>query len=225
MQTVYGIVADPLGTARSAGRVWKTPSAQIAREQDGFIGVDIDHNGHWVGEVVDLQRHRGSVWAVCEVDDDVAPEVPVRIGAELRHVEHDLFFSPVRVGGPEDGIVLLSLALTPTPARVAARAVTFLADDVSLAAFRSTDRFERELLKRASRAQSKRCGGPIVVFDADPPAMTDDARAAMHRIGTEFARPYGSQDARAYAGARIEHSAHLGPVIAVEGVRVKLRRP
>jgi HK97 family phage prohead protease len=169
-QTVYGILADELGHARrpELRKAWATPAAEVRSVQAPRIPVDRDHDHRWCGELIHLERAGGNLWAVAEVDDSVTSEVHVRVGSELRSAEVPMYWSATRRGGDDYGIELLSVALTPTPARVAARPVTFREGRAHLAAGRTSDPFERALLKRAAEAQLTRHGRPIVVHGGDP---------------------------------------------------------
>jgi hypothetical protein len=179
MNTVYGIVCDELGHARNGRRAWATPAAEVRSSQDP-IPVDRDHDHRWVGEVIQMERAHGNLVAVAHVADDVAT-VPVRVGEELRHVQAPMFWSATRIGGGEAGILITSLALTAFPARVAATPVTFRAGDIALAAYRASDRTERELLRRAADAhRTRRAGDPVYVRDVDRERELDRRTRGMH---------------------------------------------
>jgi HK97 family phage prohead protease len=165
-QTVYGVALDKIGIASSAGRYWSTPSALLRSVQNPVIPVDIEH-GQVCGQVIYLERRHGQVWVVGHVSDDVSPHVPVRVGTELRHVETDFYWSVSRIGAPEHGYVLDSVALTASPARVSARPVTFLDGNAAMAASKSTDWHERDLLKRAYDYDLRRHGDPMIVCGDD----------------------------------------------------------
>lgn len=177
MRTVYGIVCDELGHAskeileQSPTRpevrkaYWATASGDVLRVQNEKIPVDRDHDHRWVGEVIYLERRNGSLWAVAHVDDHVTPAVNVRVGERSVAVEHDLYWSPERRGGSEYGIALDALSLTASPARINPQPLTFRDGDAHIAAWKSTDSFERALLKRAAEAHRRRHGGPLVVHD------------------------------------------------------------
>jgi len=174
VNTCWGLVCDELGHARSGGRAWATPSLEVRSVQATRIGVDQHHDHREIGQVIHLERGRGGLWAVAEIDDTVKASVSVRVAGELVDVPHDLFWSPERRGAGElGGIVFDWLSVTPWPARVAPRPLVFREGDAHLAASRSTDPFERDLLKRASEAKLTRHGHPIVVHDQTPrPALT-----------------------------------------------------
>jgi hypothetical protein len=60
------------------------------------------------------------------------------------------------------------VALTPFPARVAARPVVFLCGSAAEAAYTSSKTFEHKLLERAAEARlRRRRGDPLVVHDAE----------------------------------------------------------
>lgn len=167
-QTVYGVALDQLGHARDGTRFWATPSSMLRSVQDETIPVDVDH-GRQCGEVIFIRRARdGRVWLVAEVNDDVSPQVRVRVGTETRSVPTPFYWSVSRIGGPDHGFVLGPVALTSHPARVNARPVEFRAGDAHMAAYQSHDRFERELLERAHEYDLRRHGAPLVVVDDDP---------------------------------------------------------
>ena len=73
-----------------------------------------------------LARSGGSIWAVGEVDDAVTESVRVRVDSRVVEVASPLYWSATTIGGAEDGVLLTSVALTASPARVCARAVSFL---------------------------------------------------------------------------------------------------
>jgi hypothetical protein len=167
MKTVFGIALDAIGAASSGGRYWSTRSVHLGAVQDPVVAVDVDHSGIPIGRVVFIERTAdGQVRLVAEVDDEVSPEVRVRVGTELRSVPTPYFWSISRIGGAEDGYLLESVALSPTPARIAARPVTFRHGAASTAADKATDDFERALLRRASEYDLRRHhGAPLVVYD------------------------------------------------------------
>ena len=106
-------------------------------------------------------RSGGSIWAVGEVDDAVTESVRVRVDSRVVEVASPLYWSDTTIGGGEDGVLLTSVALTASPARVCAPAVSFLPGslDHGRAAERwrsRLDRAEFALLDRAAmRASSE----------------------------------------------------------------------
>jgi HK97 family phage prohead protease len=179
-QTVYGVALDPIGAAMDGGRYWSTPSALLRSVQNDTIPVDRDHSGHPVGQVIYIERARGRVWIVAEVDDTIAPERLVRFypppptsplekraGPELRTVPVPFYWSVSRIGGPDHGFVLNSVALVQQTARVAPDPVVFRDGDACMAAFRSKNEFERDLLNRAHEYDLRRHGAALVVVDQD----------------------------------------------------------
>lgn len=185
MQTVLGILADRDGIAwtkvlepgpdgpRLRTKAWSTRSADVRREQLDHIAIDLNHDGIERGHVVYLERDaHGRLWCIGHVSDDVIPEVRVRVADRTVAVKHDLYWSPVRVGGPDLGIEFLSVALTASPARIGARPVTFLPGELN---FRQVadERwhirrgYEHDLLERAAASYLDRRehGGPMIVRD------------------------------------------------------------
>ena len=126
MKTVHGVLADEFGHASAGGRHWASPAADYLREQAPEILIDRDHSHRWVGEIVFLARHAGSLWGVGEVSDEVAEAVNVRVGARTVAVPTPLYWSATPRGGGDDGLVLDSVSLTASPARVFPRPVAFL---------------------------------------------------------------------------------------------------
>jgi hypothetical protein len=188
MRTVYGPIADPLGHASARGRFWASPAANYLTEQPPKIPIDVDHSGRSVGEVVALMRHAGSLGAVGEVDDQIAEAVNDRVGERTVAVPTPLYWSASRIGSPDDGLVLVSAALTASPASVGVRRpVRFLpgALDHRQAADRwrpRTDRVEHELLTRAANARADRQqGDAIVISEMDTPRLTRLGRVAVRR--------------------------------------------
>jgi hypothetical protein len=185
MRTVYGRLADPLGHAAAGGRGWASPAAAYLREQNPEIRVDVDHSHAWCGSIQFLARHAGCLWAVGEVDDSVSESVRVRVGSQTVEVPTKLYSSSSRIGSPDDGLLLTSVSLTPSPASVDPRPVTFLEGrlDHRQAANRwrsRLDRVEFALLERAAiaRADRKR-GEPIVIADLADPKATKLARSQL----------------------------------------------
>lgn len=184
-QTVVGIVCDQLGLASREElrqghskpelytRAWATPSSGVRSVQDERIPIDYGHDGRWLGEVVHFERHAGNLWAVGELDEPVAPFVPVCVReGETTLVPHPLYWSAERIGSEEDGFLFTSLAITPYPAQTSARPLDFLdgALDYRGAEKRWSLRagFQRDLLQRAAEARYERRvqpGSPIVVYD------------------------------------------------------------
>jgi hypothetical protein len=175
MRTVYGRLADPLGHAATGGRGWASPAAAYLLEQNPEIRVDVDHSHVWCGSILFLARHAGCLWAVGEVDDSVSESVRVRVGSQTVEVPTKLYWSASRIGSPDDGLLLTSVSLTPSPASVDPRPVTFLEGrlDHRQAANRwrsRLDRVEFALLERAAIARAdRRRGDPIVIAELDKP--------------------------------------------------------
>jgi hypothetical protein len=157
MNTIYGVAADRLGHAANEQGAWSTRADLILNMQDERIGIDLDHRGPWVGEIIYLERSRSrDVWLVGHVDDAVLPETRVRLGPdEVRTVPTPMYWSLSRIGDEVNGYVIQSVALTTTPARIAATPVTFCEGDVSLAAYRASGR-QKELLQRAAKAHLRK---------------------------------------------------------------------
>ena len=185
MRTVYGRLADPLGHAATGGRGWASPAAAYHREQNPEIRVDVDHSHVWCGSILFLARHAGCLWAVGEVDDSVSESVRVRVGSQTVEVPTKLFWSASRIGSPDDGLLLTSVSLTPSPASVDPRPVTFLEGglDHRQAAQRWRSRLDRvqfTLVERAAIARADRWrGDPIVIHDLAHPNATKLARSQL----------------------------------------------
>jgi HK97 family phage prohead protease len=189
-QTAYGILATELGHARSRTSTWSTPSSQIRTVQDPQLRIDVEHSGLPIGEAIFLERDRGGrVWLVAHIDD-FTPVIGVRVGAELRHLETPYYWSIARIGDPDYGYLLTSVALTASPARVGARSwgeeVAFLPGqlDHRSAADRwrsSLKSFEHEMLTRATQFHLDRRrngGGPLVVH-GQAPRISDHAQLEL----------------------------------------------
>lgn len=180
MTVVFGRLADQLGHSSAAGRFAASPAAAYLHEQNPKIPIDRDHDHRWVGEIVFLGRDRFNLWAVGEVQEDVAEAVRVRVGERTVEVATPLYWSASRIGGPDDGLVLDSVSLTASPASVDPRPVTFLqgALDHRQAAQRWRSRLDRAqfaLLDAAANARADRQkGAPIAIHELTPPsdAMT-----------------------------------------------------
>jgi hypothetical protein len=178
VKTVYGRLADELGHSSARGRFSASPAGDYLREQNPVIPIDRDHNHRWVGEILFLARHAGSLWAVGEVDNSVTEVVNVRLGGRTVAVPTPLYFSASRIGGGDDGLALDSVALTASPASIAPRPVAFLQGglDHRQAADRwrsRLDRVEHDLLTRAAHARADRQrGAAIVISEMDKPKLT-----------------------------------------------------
>jgi hypothetical protein len=179
-QTAVGVVCDGLGLAQTERRSWSTPAAAVAEIQDDRIPIDYHHDGRRLGEVVHLERDKaGRLWAVGELEEPVAPFVPVTIReGETVLVPQPLYWSATRIGGEEDGILFTSLAVTPYPAQTSARPLELFDGALD---WRGAERrwnlragFERDLLHRASETRyQRRCrpGSAIRVRDHYEPTI------------------------------------------------------
>lgn len=118
------------------------------------------------------------MWAVGQVDDSVSESVRVGVGGQTVEVPTKLYWSASRIGSPDEGLLLTSVSLTPSPASVDPRPVTFLEGrlDHREAAKRwraRLDRAEYELLRRAAVARyERRSGEPIVIAELGEPQVT-----------------------------------------------------
>lgn len=193
--TVLGVLADELGHAHDPdqpGATWPGPADEYRDLQPDRIPIDLDHNGRPVGQVIHLERHRGNLWCVGEVDG-AQPAVAVRVGDDVVHVEDDLFWSAQRLGDVNgQNILLRSVAITWAPARVTAHSQPLLWFEGNLGDRGSWLLDKRritghlaDLIERAAEARHDRChhreGLPI--YDvAEPPAL---ARSSGASAGSE----------------------------------------
>jgi hypothetical protein len=182
MNTVVGILSDPDGLAYDRTRYWASPASEYRSLQAARIPVDRDHDGRWVGRVVHLERSHGSLWAVAEVS--VGPYVGVWVGDERVEVEPEaLYWSAERT--PFDGDVLLrSLAITMSPARIAAQPLLWFEGGLANRGNWQLDgrRLDQPLagiLERADKSRFRR--GPIAIHDRDQPAV-DPSLAHWRRL-------------------------------------------
>ena len=178
MNTVFGVVADQLGHASASGQHWSSPAADYLPVQAHEIRVDQDHDHRWVGSIHYLARHHGRLWAVGEVGDEVVEAIRVRVEGRTVSVPNPLYWSATRIGGPGEGMLLESISLTPSPARICPQRVRFLPGRLdhreAAKRWRSTlDRAEYELLRRAAVARyERRKGEPIVIAELEAPQVT-----------------------------------------------------
>jgi HK97 family phage prohead protease len=131
MNTAIGSLASADGIAYDPAQrrpAWSSRSSDYSSVQPATIAVDRDHDGRWIGRVVYLERHQGVLWAVAEVDAE--PTVAIKVGDDVVHVLTNLFFSAERVAVDDEDIVLRSVAITRTPARLGARPLTWFAGDL-----------------------------------------------------------------------------------------------
>jgi hypothetical protein len=181
-QTVYGVLADPLGLASDSileqgpdrpelrHRAWATPAAEVRNVQDP-IRIDRDHDHRWIGELIHLERSaRGDLWAVGHLDEAVIQAVNVWVGEELVAVDSDLYWSASRWSTPDFcDVIIGSVSLTAFPARNHAQPVTILDGALSYRGAERRwrlDRFDRELLERAADTHvGRERGAPLVVYD------------------------------------------------------------
>ena len=150
-----------------------------------------------------LERDRaGSLWCVAHVAERVVPAVRVRAADQDAVVETPLYWSAERLATPDFRDVLIrSVALTASPARVAAKPLTFLrgALDHREAPRRwRLERFQRELLERAAVAHldRRREGGPLYVREHRRAPVTERMRSGLFVDGelvgsTDYGRPPG----------------------------------
>jgi hypothetical protein len=196
MNTCYGRVVDQLGHAArqeleqgSSGlelryNAWTTSADEVRHTQPARIPVTWGHTTETLGEVIHLERHDGSLWAVAHVDDDVRPEVTVIVAGEERAVETPLYWSAL-YSSTQDlrDIKIIALALTPSPAQVSTLPVEFRDGEIGYpdapTRFGLRQTYTRDLLFRASQAHVGRRwhrDRPIVVHDDgtdDAPVWTD----------------------------------------------------
>jgi hypothetical protein len=214
MRTVYGVVADELGHASASGQHWSSPAADFLREQNPEIRVDQDHDHRWVGQVVFLARNGGRLWAVGEVDDDVVEAVRVRVEGRTVEVPNPLYWSATRIGGPGEGMLLDSISLTPSPARIVPQRVRFLPGrlDHREAAKRwrsKLDRAEYELLTRAANARAdRRRGDPITIDELADPKAVKLARSNLW-IDERTGEPLGTTSLRSASPSEYRPSGKL----------------
>lgn len=169
MNTCFGIVCDRDGLASSEvlargrtgpelrTRAWASPAAEVRREQASRIPIDWHHNGRELGQVVylELDRH-GRLWAVGHVEADPVVRVQVTRDRSVA-VETELYWSAERRGTPDfRDLIIDSIALTPSPARLAAQPLRFLPGSLHERSRWTLNTFERGLLKRASEAFLRR---------------------------------------------------------------------
>jgi hypothetical protein len=184
-QTIFGPVLDELGHGLQRiltqgperpevrTRSWALPASQVRDVQGARIRVDRDHDGDWCGEVLHLERRRGSgLMAVASVSDDVVPAVYVRVGEERKAVEVPLYFSASWSATPDyRDVTIESLALTCSPAQVGLRPLTFLRGGLDYPGAErrwQLDGAARELLGRAAySARERHSGAPIVIYDEE----------------------------------------------------------
>jgi hypothetical protein len=182
MQTVYGVLASGDGLAYKTEleqgalrlRGWSSPALRYRHVQDAEIPVDLEHDHRQVGRVVHLERDRyDRIHCVAHVSDDVSPVTRVQVGDEIVGMETDLFWSASRLEDDQTGeLVLDSVALTASPARLSATPVTFLPGqcDWSGAWKRWQLRgYGKELLERACAVHPNRPkDAPIYIAGNDP---------------------------------------------------------
>lgn len=230
MKTVFGIVCDELSLASATTveqgdlgpelrhRAWATPASEVRAEQAEKITIDRDHDRIEIGQVVYLERRNGSLWAVGQVRDDVSPVVNVRVGSALVALETDFYWSASRLS-TEDyrDIVIDSISLTASPARVGARPVAFLPGGLD---YRTVPRerwhlhgLEGELLTRAAASHLERRGSrrPLIVHDGQ---RRDDLDLRSHPA--LIAQTLEEQWAQGRPPGRLRHSQpRRGSVLAV----------
>jgi hypothetical protein len=219
MKTVYGLVTDPVGAARSAGAFWSTPADAIADEQDPVLRVDRHHDGRWCGQVAYLERTRHGLWCVAEVSDQVVEAVNVGVAGETRSVPTPLYWSPTRIGDRDSGILFTSISLTSTPARVCPQPLKLLHGDLSWrSAWSGLDSFDAGLLERAAESKRRRQPGEPIIVETPmlapaPPPLVEwtryETRAPRdnHRIPPQLRKGWKPGD--------LEWSQHSGRILRV----------
>ena len=126
MRTVYGVVADELGHASAAGRHCSSPAADYLRVQGPEIRSITITITAGSARSSSSRGTAGGLWAVGEVYDAVAEAVHVRVGGRTVAVPIPLFWSREPDRRADDGLLLDSVSLTASPARVFPRPVRFL---------------------------------------------------------------------------------------------------
>lgn len=215
--TAYGIAADPFGLCwstiveqgelgpRLRHRSWQTPADRIAHTQPGRIIVDEGHDGVEIGLVRHIENRAGSLWLVAEIDR--IPTVAVRVGDEIKHLAEPMYWSLERTGEAIDPIQILSVALTPNPARTGSQPVRFAPGRPAEAAYVSTDSHERALLRRAAETDRCRHGGPLTIHG--DPQLSDEFG---YREGDRTRS--GDFHSRELPGG-LRRSAHHGQILSV----------
>jgi hypothetical protein len=174
VKTVVGVIADELGHAATEVleqgaerpelrlRAWASPATSYRREQGDGIPIDREHDHVQIGRLAYLElTDHGSLWAVGEIRDDVDLLTRVRVGDEVVALETPLYWSASRLEDEDGQLLLDSVSLTRSPARIAARPVEILAGGLG-ADRRWRPPHQRQLLERAYAARWRH-GGAVVV--------------------------------------------------------------
>lgn len=144
MNTVLGILCDELGLASTRVleqgptrpelrfKAWATPSLEVRKVQAARIPVDLGHDHDWVGEIIYLERDKTNrLWAVGHVQE--LPRVRVKVGDTTYVLENEPFYWSVerRAAPGFRDIIIDSVALTASPARVSPQPVKILDGDLN----------------------------------------------------------------------------------------------
>ena len=163
VRTVYGRPRRRVRPRSRRAGAWRGRRAPTCASKTPRFGSISDHEHRWVGEIA-TSREKGAIAGGGEVSDGVTEAVNVRVGNRTVAVSTPLYWSASRIGGAEDGLVIDSVSLTASPARVYPSPVTLprrrLDHREAAERWRSRlDRDEYALLERAANARAERSGG------------------------------------------------------------------
>lgn len=158
--TIYGELADELGHHHDRDN--RSPASNYRRRQPHDIGVDLEHRGEVLGQVVHLERRHDRLNAVAVLE----------LEASDLDAFGDCWWSASTRATPHHGldrdIELVGLAITKTPASVGLRPLRWLAGDVR----EHRGRWGRvpELIERSVRPALEhrwRCTAPLTIHEPD----------------------------------------------------------
>jgi hypothetical protein len=165
-------------------RSFAAPADGYRDQQPSRIGVDIEHVGSIIGEVVHLERDQGGLWAVCESHVDA-----------LLDVDRPVYFS-VEIDAARDGtdIVLEALTLTEHPATVGQLPVAFIPGELRTAARAQTipSSVHTRLTRALDTQRARRVGDPHEIVElrhaADAPTGATVSNIAARRSTCQLCR-------------------------------------
>jgi hypothetical protein len=176
------------------------PAAEYRAAQPSYIGVDVDHEGRYVGQVLYLALRGRGLFAVLDVADDTVNTLPERF-----HLSAE--FTGERRSNRFTDIQLDAVAIVERSASVgtdAARIVQGTIDDAHLHAVNDP---HRKILAQAAaydRQRRYRPAQPHLIDGAAPPRVVQGGRAPSdppaHRSATGRSVLVGGQR------LEIEHS-------------------
>jgi hypothetical protein len=191
--------------------LYQSPAIEYRSTQPSHIGVDLNHSGRQIGEVVFLSQKPLGLYCVAELDDDGIDDLPfpMYLSSELEgHYERGVYHD----------IVLHSVAVVPSSAIVAKTPALIVAGDTLELASLTWNNPHRPLLAEAhqycqerryrARQPHRIAGARTVEHVSDGLSVVDGEPVFVRKRGPFITTPDGHT-------AELEYSAHRGRILSV----------